>query len=984
MNTTDHGSEKDAVTVPVELFTFMSHPRARHVLRGTRSTRRPERAYGRLVIGGALALVLALGCDASAAANPLKASRACRRTSAQQLMKLVRTALKLVDTCHRERDKGKLARDCNDLAAVDVKGRIAKARARAESALAKKCAPADPVRTHFFAGAIAPALVAMARAGVEGSALVLQGLPDLAGAKAPGKCHRALAKARSAIVAEILRATAKCQKRVDKHATDFGAVDAACVATAVKQGPKAAKAITKACAGLVGPDVGSCAGLPQCLVEHATATGQTLATAMFAQPARPFDGRVAATLDDARAATASLGPDGGTVTATDADGTQYTLVVPAGALLVDTPITLTPVAAIDDLPLTGGLVAAVQFAPEGLQLYVPATLTIELAAAVDPAGLVGFGYAGSGAGLHLDLVGATGSTLVLSVTHFSGVGAAVAVPADYDALLALPTSAASAGALAAFGQLFDAGVSEPGPYAAALAAWYDGAVGPALAAAGASDAALLAALGEYVLWWDVIERADILNGTFDLQQLLGVNGFALANRRDAAEPFLVAGLKGAIARAGADCLAQQSLARAADALAWQGAAAALGLATVAHQLDQDSVLADFCLEVLYESTSFPAMPQAGVAAPLDLVIGTAFSGGPTFFDQPILVDVQAEGVDEFAAFGLTDAQGGFSTTFTPTGAEAVQLTIGACLATPAYPRLSAVCQTALVIRGELTVTPAAVTLSAGDGQQFSAALLGLPTVQVTWNATGGTIDANGLFTAGTAAGMFTVTATAGGTTGSATIEIVPAPVAADVFPASRLSRAQGHKLTLMTYDQDFAPSPSTLDLPEETRTVDDGGAVTIAAREYSTFALDGAGRITAATVTGTVSFTAIEGGSAVPVSGNPFADLEVAFDVTDDAVQVDVTGTLGVSSSGTCQGDPGGSRCHGALPQYFFTPSIGCADAALAHPGASTGDKEVECAAVVGPGHYVFRAEAKAAGSADGELAMAASYDLTLTFSPVE
>jgi hypothetical protein len=948
------------------------------------STPSPGRARGRLAIGWVTALSLALGpCYAGAAADPLKASRRCRQASAQQLTKLVKTALKLVDTCHRERDKGKLALDCGDLAAVDVKGKLAQAEAKAEVALAKKCTATDPVRANFFADAIAPALVAMAGAGVEGSALALQGLPDLVGAKGPAKCHRALGKARSAIVAEILRAAAKCQKRVDKHATDFGPIDAACVATAVTQGPKAAKAITKACAGLVGPDVGSCAGLPQCLVDQATATGQALATAMYAQPARPFDGRVAAAPDDARAATESLGPDGGTVTATDADGTVYTLAVPAGALLADTSITLTPVAAIDDLPLTDGLVAAVQFAPEGLRLYVPATLTIELPAAVDPAGLVGFGYAGSGAGLHLDLVSAAGSTLVLSVTHFSGAGAGLAVPADFGALLALPTSTASAGALTEFGQLFDDHVSEPGPYATVLAAWYDAAVGPALAAAGASDVALVTALGEYVLWWDVIERADILNGTFDLPQLLGVNGFALATRRDTAEPLLVAGLKAAIARARADCLAQRSLDRAEDALAWRGVAGALGLATPAHQLDQESVLADFCLEVVYESTSFPATPQAGAAAPLDLVIGAAFTGGPTFFDQPILVDVQPDGVEEFAAFGLTDAQGGFSTTFTPTGGEAVQLVIGACLAAPAYPRLSAVCQTAFVIRGDLTVMPAAVTLAASGVQQFSAALLGLPTDQVTWSATGGTIDASGLFTAGTEAGTFTVTATTGGITGSATIEIVAAPVAADVFPESRLSRAQGFKLTGVTYDQDFAPSPSSLDLPEETRTVEDGGTETVAAREHSTFTLDGAGRITEASMTGTASFEAIEGDS-VAVGGNPFAAVDLSFDVTAEAVRVEVTGMLAVSSSGTCRGDPGGTQCRGALPQYSFTPSIGCADAALAHPGVSTGDKEIACAAIVGPGHYLFRAEAKAQGTADGDLAMAASYDLTLTFSPAQ
>ena len=66
-----------------------------------------------------------------------------------------------------------------------------------------------------------------------------------------------------------------------------------------------------------------------------------------------------------------------TIKATGADGTTYTLVIPAGALVGPETITLTPLAKVDDLPLSGGLEAAVELEPHGLVLLKQATLTID-------------------------------------------------------------------------------------------------------------------------------------------------------------------------------------------------------------------------------------------------------------------------------------------------------------------------------------------------------------------------------------------------------------------------------------------------------------------------------------------------------------------------------------------------------------------------------------------------------------------------------
>lgn len=65
------------------------------------------------------------------------------------------------------------------------------------------------------------------------------------------------------------------------------------------------------------------------------------------------------------------------ITATGADGTTYTLDIPAEALIGPETITLTPVTAVGGLPLSGELVAGVELKPHGLVLMKPATLTID-------------------------------------------------------------------------------------------------------------------------------------------------------------------------------------------------------------------------------------------------------------------------------------------------------------------------------------------------------------------------------------------------------------------------------------------------------------------------------------------------------------------------------------------------------------------------------------------------------------------------------
>lgn len=92
--------------------------------------------------------------------------------------------------------------------------------------------------------------------------------------------------------------------------------------------------------------------------------------------------------------------------------------------------------------------------------------------------------------------------------------------------------------------------------------------------------------------------------------------------------------------------------------------------------------------------------------------------------------------------------------------------------------------TNIPVLSSIAVTPATSTLLPGNTQtfaasgldQFGVALVSQPAI--AWSVDGGgTIDANGLFTAGAAGGSFTVTASSGGVNGTAAI-IVDAPTLA--------------------------------------------------------------------------------------------------------------------------------------------------------------------------------------------------------------
>ena len=90
----------------------------------------------------------------------------------------------------------------------------------------------------------------------------------------------------------------------------------------------------------------------------------------------------------------------------------------------------------------------------------------------------------------------------------------------------------------------------------------------------------------------------------------------------------------------------------------------------------------------------------------------------------------------------------------------------------------------------MTVTPTSKSVQPGQSAQFSATVVGTTNNAVNWKATGGTIDANGIYTAGSNPGTYTITAvsqanpqvvtTATVTIGSVAVTVQVSPSAASV------------------------------------------------------------------------------------------------------------------------------------------------------------------------------------------------------------
>jgi hypothetical protein len=145
----------------------------------------------------------------------------------------------------------------------------------------------------------------------------------------------------------------------------------------------------------------------------------------------PHPKSVSVTLDTSKATTKLIPVTGGTLKATGADGSVYTLTIPDKALGGDEMVTMTPLSAVNGLPFSGGLVAGVQLEPDGLELFQMATLTIKPAKNVPIADQVAVSYHGSGDNLHMLPLDPT-SGISMHILHFSGYSVAAGIKGEID------------------------------------------------------------------------------------------------------------------------------------------------------------------------------------------------------------------------------------------------------------------------------------------------------------------------------------------------------------------------------------------------------------------------------------------------------------------------------------------------------------------------------------------------------------------------
>ncbi len=113
---------------------------------------------------------------------------------------------------------------------------------------------------------------------------------------------------------------------------------------------------------------------------------------------------------------------GGTLSLTNTAGYVFTLNVPPGALRRPELITMTDVAQVQGLPLSGGLQAAVDLQPEGLTFRKPVRLDITAPAAPDPKTLIAFGALADGSQFALRPSFVTNRTASQFLRHFSSAG----------------------------------------------------------------------------------------------------------------------------------------------------------------------------------------------------------------------------------------------------------------------------------------------------------------------------------------------------------------------------------------------------------------------------------------------------------------------------------------------------------------------------------------------------------------------------------
>ena len=412
-------------------------------------------------------------------------------------------------------------------------------------------------------------------------------------------------------------------------------------------------------------------------------------------------------IEPARAAFDSIGPAGGTITATGTNGIVYTLVVPPNAIPKRLRITMTPVKTIRTLPLTGGVLGAVDLQPAGLRFTRSVRLKIA-ASTAPPNGmhLIGFSFEAQGDSVRPAIVADSGNSATVLLTHFSGGGAVFGSQIDVRTFMSDTAILHNLPNARFTDSLYELSLLTPRDFNAevqVLRNWFNDQIIPEIRAA-QTDSMLAEAIVDYHL-------------ALDVQLAFGISASsALGPEKEAAAQAIAPKLRGAIDFNNALCKQTRDLVPAANALFWQTQAADFGVDTPAEQLDRNTVLFNLCIQVAYTQSDFPDPAVAGQQGTLAVRAGLQFGSQPNLALELFTWKVTTTGsTTDGTQQGSSDTSGGFTVLYTPTGQAELQMQVRMCLFDNQVPYLD-VCASRTVRR------PFGVTL---NGSQFILTQVGL-------------------------------------------------------------------------------------------------------------------------------------------------------------------------------------------------------------------------------------------------------------------
>ena len=382
-------------------------------------------------------------------------------------------------------------------------------------------------------------------------------------------------------------------------------------------------------------------------------------------------------VDAARATSATLGPDGGELTTTAADGTRYTLSIPEGALLALVEITMTPIRAIDPFPAEAGVAAGVDLHPEGLVFFQAAALTIEPGPGVNST--MGFAYAGDGEALQLYPAAFDDDAITMRLSSFSGYGLANLT----DAMIRdFPVpSAPGAAARDALARLVTDDATAVEDLALVLMVWWLDGLRPLLLAAetnpGTNDQTYRQAELEYLQWWDAVLTLDTgITGPFLVD--------LLATEMDESDSLLAAALRRGFEVRNQQCFDASDIETVVDgayrAARFILAAERLGLGEPDLALDRAYLLGLHCLRAELDDVDVSPGAAPGQTTRIDVSAGYRLGDRPLRRIPAMRIDVWVQGGTGFADLrGYTDGAGRFAADLTwPPHVDELTVEVEAC------------------------------------------------------------------------------------------------------------------------------------------------------------------------------------------------------------------------------------------------------------------------------------------------------------------